>query len=588
MSHFKLKEIEYFNRKVKILCQNSNGPCPLLSLCNVLILNGKIRIHSDYEQVSLDMITQLIANELLEKELSSDITLEMKEMLQQRLGVAISLLPSLQRGLDVNVKFNNVSSFEYTPELDCFDAFSVPLYHGWIYDTQDRETGDVIRDLSYNHLLFKLVEARGLEEVDEQNKHHAVEIDEEGNVEEEEIQNEHEIEITSLEDEEVKHEKSKNQGDLAIPSTAEVIGDVHPDDSSVVAVVVSSEESNHATQTKDNATSLYHDAKVIENFLSETASQLTYAGLLALHDSIPEGSLCTFFRNNHFSTMLKRERSLYLLVTDLGYANMPNVVWELLDEIDGNTELVDSRFCPISGDPPPPSSMKTLPVSTGITATEAIVDPDFLLALQLSEQISSESSASSSVCHSMPPEGMVGYAQPPQSSPSSSSTPHLTSKLSPSLLDNDEQGLPVIITSSSSSAHQSSGPVSPTSNHFVGQVFPFSGGSSHESKSPSSMTQEEMDHQTALELQCALEREDIAERQAHAASVIQYSDDSYHPHDDDVHHLQNSLSPAALDSYRQAELDYFRQKNQPSSSSSCKKKRDENSSGGQSSSCVIA
>jgi hypothetical protein len=47
------------------------------------------------------------------------------------------------------------------------------------------------------------------------------------------------------------------------------------------------------------------------------------------------GTLCAFFRNNHFSTMLKKDGRLYLLVTDTGYAGEASVVWELLDEIDG-------------------------------------------------------------------------------------------------------------------------------------------------------------------------------------------------------------------------------------------------------------
>jgi hypothetical protein len=35
---------------------------------------------------------------------------------------------------------------------------------------------------------------------------------------------------------------------------------------------------------------------------------------------------------------------LYLLVTDLGYANTPDIVWEKLDVIDGDTDLVNSHF----------------------------------------------------------------------------------------------------------------------------------------------------------------------------------------------------------------------------------------------------
>ncbi len=43
-----------------------------------------------------------------------------------------------------------------------------------------------------------------------------------------------------------------------------------------------------------------------QQFLESTASQLTYHGLCELNSTIRGGELCVFFRNNHFSTLLKR------------------------------------------------------------------------------------------------------------------------------------------------------------------------------------------------------------------------------------------------------------------------------------------
>lgn len=37
---------------------------------------------------------------------------------------------------------------------------------------------------------------------------------------------------------------------------------------------------------------------------------------------------------------------LYLLVTDLGYLNEKDVVWERLDGVDGDTQLCDGGFEP--------------------------------------------------------------------------------------------------------------------------------------------------------------------------------------------------------------------------------------------------
>lgn len=44
---------------------------------------------------------------------------------------------------------------------------------------------------------------------------------------------------------------------------------------------------------------------VAEQFLNNTATQLTYHGLCELTSTVQEGELCVFFRNNHFSTMTK-------------------------------------------------------------------------------------------------------------------------------------------------------------------------------------------------------------------------------------------------------------------------------------------
>lgn len=52
---------------------------------------------------------------------------------------AVVLLPKLQTGIDVNVKFSAVSDFEYTSECIIFDLFNIVLYHGWLVDPQVRE-----------------------------------------------------------------------------------------------------------------------------------------------------------------------------------------------------------------------------------------------------------------------------------------------------------------------------------------------------------------------------------------------------------------------------------------------------------------
>jgi hypothetical protein len=53
------------------------------------------------------------------------------------------------------------------------------------------------------------------------------------------------------------------------------------------------------------ATTLLEEGPVLEEFFNSTASQLTYYGLVKLHEEVRERQLCVFFRNNHFSTLFK-------------------------------------------------------------------------------------------------------------------------------------------------------------------------------------------------------------------------------------------------------------------------------------------
>ncbi|XP_042327330.1 ubiquitin carboxyl-terminal hydrolase MINDY-2 isoform X1 [Sceloporus undulatus] len=89
---------------------------------------------------------------------------------------------------------------------------------------------------------------------------------------------------------------------------------------------------------------LVEEGSVAEQFLNNTATQLTYHGLCELTSTVQEGELCVFFRNNHFSTMTKHKGQLYLLVTDQGFLTEDKVVWESLHNVDGDGNFCDSEF----------------------------------------------------------------------------------------------------------------------------------------------------------------------------------------------------------------------------------------------------
>jgi hypothetical protein len=174
---------------------------------------------------------------------------------EQNMQDAITIFPRLLTGLDVNVRFNSVSGFEFTQELAIFDLLDVPLYHGWLSEPSDAVTHPVVSECTYNQLV-----------------------------------------------------------EMAI-------NDITSEDS-----------------VKVNA------AYVAQQFLEQTASQLTYHGLYELNHAIKEGELCVFFRNNHFNTLLKRKGVLYILVTDYGFLNEFGHVWQALVDVDDSGDFYGANF----------------------------------------------------------------------------------------------------------------------------------------------------------------------------------------------------------------------------------------------------
>ncbi|GES88315.1 protein FAM63B-like isoform X2 [Rhizophagus clarus] len=353
---YQLKAIEWIEpssgqvRKLKVITQNENGPCPLLALCNVLLLRGDIKITPyDRSSVTYDFLVELLGDYLLksipqgeaeiqngfqatngkssqsqeEKKLQpynvsngvEDLTnkiqqttlengvIEDKEIKQETngeidimrpslqdyhhtLNAALSIIPSLQTGLDVNVHFNSIHGFEPTAELSVFDVFHVDLVHGWVVDPQDEETWNVVvgKCGSYNKAVECVVGGDSVSKG-------------------------------------IVVESSNKASDNGF------------------------EDSKNSLNEDDNIR--VRDALITSQFLDSTATQLTYHGLLSLSETLPPGHLCIFFRNNHFSTLYKHPETtvLYILVTDAGFVHEKSMVWESLIDVDQNaSEFVNGQF----------------------------------------------------------------------------------------------------------------------------------------------------------------------------------------------------------------------------------------------------
>ncbi|XP_032089720.1 ubiquitin carboxyl-terminal hydrolase MINDY-1 [Thamnophis elegans] len=123
---------------------------------------------------------------------------------------------------------------------------------------------------------------------------------------------------------------------------------------------------------------LVTEGLIAEQFLESTASQLTYHGLCELTSTVKEGELSVFFRNNHFSAMIKHKSHLYLLVTDQGFLNEDQVTWESLHNVDGDSCFCDAEFHL--------SHALGKEAAGGSPVDQRQVDQDYMIALSLQRQ----------------------------------------------------------------------------------------------------------------------------------------------------------------------------------------------------------
>jgi len=298
---YRIKAVQYKGKNLPILMQNLNGPCPLLAIANVLLLQQKIHIHSDLAFIDFGQVIQLVGDYLVESN-PPHHNPEMQANQQQQIADALAVLPKLGRGLDVNVRFQKVTDFEFTDELSVFDMLGINLLHGWLYDPQDEQTKEAVRDMSYNQLITLLVEADA-----------------------------------------ASHPPPTQKPDppaewTKLPS---VVAWYTPKRTAEPADVV---DGSKEEELNSKLLEKLKSAQAAEEWMQESASQLTYYGLAQLHAGVREGELCVFFRNNHFCTMCKESRQLFLLCTDVGYFDKQELVWEKLADVTGDNMFCDGNF----------------------------------------------------------------------------------------------------------------------------------------------------------------------------------------------------------------------------------------------------
>lgn len=102
---------------------------------------------------------------------------------------------------------------------------------------------------------------------------------------------------------------------------------------------------NKDSPTEKDEEGLLEKVGILKGFLDDSSTQLTSPGMKYLNSYLKNDSLSVLFRNDHFSTLLKRDDMLYSLITDLGFEKRSDIVWESLISIDGSLNVFcDSDF----------------------------------------------------------------------------------------------------------------------------------------------------------------------------------------------------------------------------------------------------
>mmetsp|Transcript_3165 Transcript_3165/g.6993 ORF Transcript_3165/g.6993 Transcript_3165/m.6993 type:complete len:537 (+) Transcript_3165:136-1746(+) len=418
---YQLKTIRYQDSSRKVLLQNENGPCPLLAAANALLLRGVITLDPVCVRngvAGTDDVVNMLANRALMAGNRNTEATQMKMATSNRshhefhLNEVLSILPNLQHGMDVNPKFTcGPNGIEYTNNLAAFDLLGVELVHGWLLDPQDLETASVVESKTYNEMIETVIHGNEAKEAVQNletqlcEKEKMLEDDmiSKSLVNKDDVvgtsQESESIDVTGIgEEESVQTNDNQEQcsgtepAEANSPTNIDEAGEFNEKKSSQLKKSLT-EDDNIALQKeivdmrgKISELSLQITRSEVANaFLTSSGHQLTYHGLEQLHKHMGDDALCVFFRNNHFATLTKHAGVLYLLVTDLGYANNPEIVWEKLDNIDGNTEYTNEFFAK----PTPRVELK--PAAGPVIAPELLLaqrsqaESDYQLALAMSK-----------------------------------------------------------------------------------------------------------------------------------------------------------------------------------------------------------
>lgn len=115
MLNFQTKLIEKDGHRYRIVCQNENGPCPLLAICNALVLRGALELPAHASDIDASQLQHILVGWLVDK--SQGAAHDANRTFQIDEAIKVVQQGRLMEGLDVNPKFGSPESMEFTQGL---------------------------------------------------------------------------------------------------------------------------------------------------------------------------------------------------------------------------------------------------------------------------------------------------------------------------------------------------------------------------------------------------------------------------------------------------------------------------------------
>lgn len=309
---------------VATVLQQTQGPCPLLALANALLLRRIITMPANTTTISEEQLLGCVCQ----------AECAMKY---------VDILPKLGKEVAVDLCFSGTTDFVTSPELSVFEGMDIRLVHGAIPDPHDDLIVECVSPLSYNEVCDRLVAAAA--QCDSLNQPLQETTTKSGTT-------------AGLAQSEPSGGVPPSTGASTQPNveTSKALDDELSSGTWSGPPHLQLELSNppngagsHAESDTDSEESLVaQNAPFVQAFLDDTASMMTFHGLSLLHQTLVEDEVAVLFYNNHFSVLKMNKSRLFTLVTDEGYIRAPNVVYEGLSDVDGNTNFFDARFEPVN------------------------------------------------------------------------------------------------------------------------------------------------------------------------------------------------------------------------------------------------